>query len=140
MENPQEVSGSTATNPMTATTVTWDPLQHLENRNPTKGCLKRIRNDLKSLFKEPIPGIYAVPDDVNATVVHALLVGAFETPYEGGFFYFIVNFPDNYPSEPPKVKVQFVFAIRAQLRKSKLLNIVLANDDWWWKCSNESKL
>jgi ubiquitin-conjugating enzyme E2 Z len=34
-----------------------------------------------------------------------LIVGPFETPYEGGFFYFIINCPDNYPHAPPKVKL-----------------------------------
>jgi ubiquitin-conjugating enzyme E2 Z len=32
-------------------------------------------------------------------------VGPFDTPYEGGFFYFRVNFLDDYPQTAPKVKL-----------------------------------
>ena len=42
---------------------------------------------------------------ICATVVHALVTGPFETPYEGGFFYFLINCPDDYPNAPPKVKL-----------------------------------
>ena len=38
-------------------------------------------------------------------LVHALIIGPFDTPYEGGFFYFIINFPDDYPHQPPKAKL-----------------------------------
>ena len=34
-------------------------------------------------------GIYAIPDEVNATIVHAIVLGPFDTPYESGFFYFV---------------------------------------------------
>src|SRR3546814_16142708 len=50
-------------------------------------------------------GIFVVPDDTNNTVVHAIVTGPFETPYEGGFFYFVLNFPDDYPQSPPKVRL-----------------------------------
>ena len=86
-------------------TTSWDPYQYLENRTPTNACLQRIRKDLKTMLKDPLPGIFAVPDDTIVTIVHALIVGPFGTPYEGGFFHFIVNFPDNYPENPPKVKL-----------------------------------
>jgi hypothetical protein len=98
-------------------------------------CVKRVRSDLKFLLRDPLPGIYCVPDEnfntgrsshcYNPTnlfdhpiwhrshgfaqyfnsVVHCLIVGPFETPYEGGFFYFIINCPDDYPHMPPKVKL-----------------------------------
>jgi len=83
----------------------WDPLEYLQSRNPTGDCLRRVRKDLKTLFKDPLPGIYAVPDNIHATLIHSIIVGPFGTPYEGGFFYFIINCPDNYPHEPPKVKL-----------------------------------
>mmetsp|Transcript_36887 Transcript_36887/g.37544 ORF Transcript_36887/g.37544 Transcript_36887/m.37544 type:complete len:295 (+) Transcript_36887:132-1016(+) len=83
----------------------WDPMESLHFRSPTGDCLRRIRKDLKTLFKDPLPGIFVVPDSDYATVIHAVIVGSFGTPYEGGFFYFILNCPDNYPHDPPKVKL-----------------------------------
>ena len=83
----------------------WDPLSTVSSRMPTKDCLKRVRNDIKSLYKDPLPGICIYPDEVIATMVHAILIGAFETPYEGGYFYFILDFPDDYPREPPRVRI-----------------------------------
>ena len=86
----------------------WDPTHDgalARDRAPTRECLRRIRKDLRTLQKDPLPGIFVVPDEASATVVHALVTGPFETPYEGGFFYFLINCPDDYPNAPPKVKL-----------------------------------
>ena len=83
----------------------WDPLVNVSSRMPTKDCLKRVRNDIESLYNDPLPGICIYPDEVIATMVHAILIGPCETPYEGGFFYFILDFPDDYPREPPRVRL-----------------------------------
>lgn len=58
-----------------------------------------------SLYTDPPVGIFAVGDEVNLKIVHALIVGPEGTPYDGGFFYFILKFPNNYPIQPPKVKL-----------------------------------
>lgn len=97
----EDASKSKAVTPST----TWEPLTNVQHRNPTAECLRRIRKDVKSLFRDPLPGIYVVPDDTNATLLHAIIVGPFGTPYEGGFFYFILDCPDDYPYSPPKVKL-----------------------------------
>jgi ubiquitin-conjugating enzyme E2 Z len=81
----------------------WDPYLNMKNRSPTPQCLKRIRSDVRYLNKEPLLGIYCVPDEDYSTVLHALIVGPFDTPYEGGFFYFLIDCPDTYPHVPPKV-------------------------------------
>jgi ubiquitin-conjugating enzyme E2 Z len=71
----------------------WDPDSLPTNRSPEKSCLDRIQKDLKRIFKDPLPGIVVVPDDSNVTLIHALITGPSETPYEGGFFHFVLNFP-----------------------------------------------
>lgn len=81
----------------------WHPYINTKNRSPTPQCLRRIRSDVKYLNKEPLLGIYCLPDEDNCTVLHALIVGPFDTPYEGGFFYFLIDCPDTYPHVPPKV-------------------------------------
>jgi len=85
----------------------WDPLHpsNSQNRVPTTECRKRIRKDLKSIAKDPLPLIFPMMDEDNCTIIHALIVGPFETPYEGGFFWFVLNCPDDYPNQPPQVKL-----------------------------------
>jgi len=36
---------------------------------------------------DPLPLIFPVMDEDVQTVVHALIVGPVDTPYEGGFFW-----------------------------------------------------
>ena len=45
------------------------------------------------------------PDDDRITLLHALIVGPKGTPYENGFFYFLITYPEKYPLVPPKVKL-----------------------------------
>jgi len=60
---------------------------------------------MKSLQEDPLPSIFCVRDETLLTVLHAVITGPFETPYEGGFFWFVLNCPDDYPNSPPKVKL-----------------------------------
>jgi len=50
-------------------------------------------------------GIYLVPDDEKLAVLHALIIGPDDTPYEGGFFYFYISLPASYPIQSPSVKL-----------------------------------
>lgn len=43
-------------------------------------------------------------DDLQNAV--ALIIGPADTPYEGGFYFFDVRFPDNYPLRPPCVELR----------------------------------
>jgi ubiquitin-conjugating enzyme E2 Z len=84
----------------------WDPMHEARAaRSPTRECQRRIRKDLKTLQRDPLPGIFVVPDEATSTVVHALVTGPFETPYEGGFFHFLADCPDDYPNSPPRVRL-----------------------------------
>ena len=83
----------------------WDPHEHIFGRSPSKEAIRRIRNDLRQIYSDPPQGIYVVQDEILVTLLHAIIVGPFDTPYEGGFFYFVINCPDNYPHAPPKVKL-----------------------------------
>jgi len=84
----------------------WDPLNCPDwELPPSRMCLQRIRRDLMSLYEEPPHGVFAVPDDDNATTVHALIIGPYDTPYEGGFFYFVLRMPPDYPIKPPRVRL-----------------------------------
>jgi len=49
--------------------------------------------------------MFIVPDQEDMTKIHALITGPFDTPYEGGFFYFLIRCPPDYPIHPPRVKL-----------------------------------
>lgn len=74
--------------------------------NPSKFCIARIHTDLKALSKDPLDGIYCEQDEERVNVCHAIIVGPSDTPYELGFFYFLVEVPDQYPHVPPRVTLQ----------------------------------
>ncbi|XP_059486605.1 ubiquitin-conjugating enzyme E2 Z-like [Neocloeon triangulifer] len=81
----------------------WDPAT-LNNVQVSQQCMIRVKRDIMSIYKDPPPGIFVVTDEVDMTMVHAVITGTDGTPYEGGLFYFVIRFPPNYPIEPPKVK------------------------------------
>lgn len=82
----------------------WDPLAAGERR-PTPACLRRVSRDITEVMESPLPGIIVCPDDDDALKVHVLVMGPDDTPYEGGAFYFVVVFPDDYPASPPKARI-----------------------------------
>ncbi|KAJ7389804.1 ubiquitin-conjugating enzyme E2 Ze, partial [Desmophyllum pertusum] len=85
----------------------WDPVhsKDWDKENVTPQCILRIKRDIMSIYNEPPPGMCIVPDKEDMTKIHALITGPFDTPYEGGFFYFMIRCPPDYPIRPPRVKV-----------------------------------
>lgn len=77
----------------------------MTNRQPSKACLSRINKDVRELQDGSLPGVYAWRSERYTTIIDALIIGPFETPYECGFFHFLINCPDDYPHQPPKVKL-----------------------------------
>ncbi|XP_061701125.1 ubiquitin-conjugating enzyme E2 Z isoform X2 [Syngnathoides biaculeatus] len=137
----------------------WDPTRSTDwdNEKTSQPAILRIKRDIMSIYKEPPPGMFVVPDpqdmtkpdlkipevsrgrvDVQAktvataletlsgtgprlcawrlrvdekpkeektSLIHALITGPFDTPYEGGFFLFLFRCPPDYPIHPPRVKL-----------------------------------
>lgn len=75
--------------------------------NMSSIALKRIARDVnmvvgnETLAKQ---GIYYFADESNMSRGTALLVGQSDTPYFGGFYFFSIQFPDDYPFSPIKIK------------------------------------
>jgi ubiquitin-protein ligase len=67
---------------------------------------KRVVRDINVLHKEPLHniGIYHIASDVNINNLKVLIIGPKDTPYYGGFMFFNITFPENYPMSPPIVK------------------------------------
>lgn len=63
----------------------------------------RICKDIKQFFTDPIPDIMLCPDSENLLIAHAIIIGPETSPYEGGFFYFFIKLPPDYPLSPPMV-------------------------------------
>nr|CAD7266408.1 unnamed protein product [Timema shepardi] len=85
----------------------WDPITNIDwqKETPSPQCILRIKRDMMSIYNEPPPGLFVVPDERDMTVIHALITGSFDTPYEGGFFYLLIRCPPDYPIRPPRVKL-----------------------------------
>ncbi|VDP95133.1 unnamed protein product [Echinostoma caproni] len=90
---------------MNQTNESWDPEWKAEQGVPSETCFLRITKDLRTICNDPAPGICVIPDNDDLTRVYALVTGPFDTPYEGGFFLFLVKFPPEYPLRPPRVKL-----------------------------------
>jgi len=85
--------------------VDWDPKRHSGSVGPTSVAMSRIKKDLQEFYKHPPEGIYLLVRDEDISCLDVLIVGPKETPYQGGFFHFYLSFSDNYPFQPPRVKL-----------------------------------
>jgi ubiquitin-conjugating enzyme E2 Z len=72
----------------------------------SKETISRLLRDVKQIIKNPLTdqGIYYVHDDTDMLKGYAMIVGPSETPYFGGFYFFEINYPTDYPHSPPKIK------------------------------------
>ena len=71
-----------------------------------KTALKRILNkDIKEISKLNLNslGIYIQFNEENFFEAKAMIVGPKDSLYEGGFLFFNIYFPKNYPFSPPDI-------------------------------------
>jgi ubiquitin-protein ligase len=71
-----------------------------------KNAIKRILNkDMKEIQKQNLNslGIYIDFNEENILEAKAMIVGPKDSLYEGGFLFFNIQFPKNYPYAPPDV-------------------------------------
>ena len=76
---------------------------------------KRIAKDIKNYINSDLNtvGIYCHIDESNIQDIKALIIGPKNTPYENGFYFFNIHFPNDYPFSPPKVKfLTYEYGIR----------------------------
>ena len=71
----------------------------------SKEAISRLARDVKDLVKNPLhdSGIYYKHDDTDMLSGYAMIIGPPDTPYHGGYYFFKINFPVDYPHVPPKV-------------------------------------
>ena len=71
-----------------------------------KENINRLIKDIREITKNPLTehNIYYTHDEDNILKGYALIIGPKNTPYYGGFYFFIIDYPVNYPYSPPKFK------------------------------------
>lgn len=71
-----------------------------------KQTTSRLIKDIKNVYEQNLEanGIYYKHDEENLLKGYALIIGPEKTPYENGYYFFEINFPNNYPYSPPIVK------------------------------------
>jgi ubiquitin-conjugating enzyme E2 Z len=72
----------------------------------SKETIHRLIHDVKDIIKNPLSenGIYYIHDDEDILKGYAMIVGPTDTPYFGGYYFFEVVYPSDYPHSPPNVK------------------------------------
>jgi ubiquitin-conjugating enzyme E2 Z len=71
----------------------------------TKECKNRLLRDIMQIMKSPLTdnGIYYSHCEENVMKGYALIIGPKDTPYFSGFYFFMFDFPYDYPFSPPTV-------------------------------------
>ena len=72
----------------------------------SKETVNRLIKDVREIMTCPLTdhGIYYIHDDEDMLKGYAMIVGPDGTPYFGGFYFFELNYPYDYPFSPPSVK------------------------------------
>ena len=70
----------------------------------TKRLMKELNDIKNSVHSEISENISASPIDGNLFEWNAIIIGATDTPYEGGIFHIALSFPQTYPFTPPIVR------------------------------------
>lgn len=70
------------------------------NSNKT---VMRIIQDVYDFNNNKPEGIYLHIDKKNIMKQYALIIGPSDTPYFGGYFFFEIDYPQNYPENSPKI-------------------------------------
>ena len=71
----------------------------------SKETINRLVKDVKYLIKNPLTdnNIFYSHDEDDVLKGYALIIGPSNTPYFGGYYFFELNYPENYPYSPPHV-------------------------------------
>ena len=71
-----------------------------------KENINRLIKDIREIKKNPLTdhNIHYIHDEDNILKGYALIIGPKNTPYYGGFYFFTIDYPVNYPYRPPLFK------------------------------------
>jgi ubiquitin-protein ligase len=71
-----------------------------------KETIERLLKDIKDIFTSSLEkeGIYYKHSDTNILKAYVMIVGQPDTLYFGGYYFFQVNIPADYPHSPPVIE------------------------------------
>jgi len=71
----------------------------------SKDTMNRLIKDVKEIIQHPLcdNGIFYSHDEENMLKGYAMIIGPSDTPYFGGYYFFELNYPVNYPYSPPHI-------------------------------------
>ena len=78
------------------------------SKHKRKIYLKRIISDIAELVSDPVENIHIWYDENNITSIKGLIIGPKDTPYEDGFYFFSLEFPETYPFTNPTAKFETI--------------------------------
>ena len=67
-------------------------------------AIRRLQADFREYYKSPIEGTAIYYDENLMTRVYVAIAGPKDSVYENGIYFFVFDFPDSYPNEPPSGK------------------------------------
>jgi ubiquitin-conjugating enzyme E2 D len=91
--------------------------------------LKRIQKELLEIIENPPYNCSAGVNDENLYKWIATIIGPENSPYKGGIFKLEINFPEDYPFRPPKIR--FVTKIyHCNINTSGGICLDILKDQW----------
>jgi len=71
----------------------------------SKAAYKRLTKEYVTMQKEPPPFVWAAPDEKNILTWNFLIRGPSDSPFTGGEYHGVLQFPSEYPFKPPGIKM-----------------------------------
>ena len=66
-------------------------------------AIRRLQSEYKQILNEPNYFYSILPNEDNFMIWDFLLIGPYDTMFEGGVFKGKIKFPKEYPNRPPKI-------------------------------------
>ena len=87
----------------TPTSTTQTSSEDVSNQHIPKETIERLLKDIKDIYVSSLEkdGIYYKHSDTNILKAHVMIVGQPDTLYFGGYYFFQINIPVDYPHSPP---------------------------------------